>query len=79
MSDRNVTVGPCAVEILGSSAFQRIHISDDDWVNLWKIVGPSASRNLDRLPLWKVIVCAYFEGLHHGAGLTRGNYDPQCP
>lgn len=32
---------------------------------LWSIIGPSVELNLKRLPLWKVITMAYFEGGVH--------------
>lgn len=34
----------------------------------WSLVGPTAERNLDALPLWMVIAAAYLEGIGHGAG-----------
>ena len=33
--------------------------------SLWEIIGPSVELNLRKLPLWKVITMAYFEGSVH--------------
>lgn len=41
---------------------------------LWQIIGPSVARNVEACgwQMWKVIVCAYAEGLHHGSQLQLG-------
>lgn len=39
--------------------------------SLWEIIGPSVELNLRKLPLWKVITMAYFEGSVHAVQMME--------
>lgn len=39
--------------------------------SLWGIIGPSVELNLHKLPLWKVITMAYFEGSVHAVQMME--------
>ena len=38
---------------------------------LWSIIGPSVELNLRKLPLWKVVTMAYFEGSVHATQMME--------
>lgn len=79
MRDSMVNIGPVSVPGAPITDFSRIPGSRDTWAALWRIVGPSAQRNLARNPLWVVIAAAYYEGLHHGASLACDMAKPAEP
>jgi hypothetical protein len=70
MKDAMVNIGPVSVPGTPVTDFSKIPGSRETWAALWRIVGPSAQRNLARNPLWVVIAAAYYEGLQHGASLA---------
>ena len=70
MKDAMVNIGPVSVPGTPVTDFSKIPGSRETWAALWRIVGPSAQRNLARNPLWVVIAAAYYEGLQHGATLA---------
>jgi hypothetical protein len=60
------TIGPLGtLPIYPTSAWSRWphDLKMDD---VWRLCGPNVTRHLDRLPLWKVFCCVYYEGLVHG-------------
>ena len=64
--------GPRPISIVPISRFEKLSSKYLNGKNpnemleeLWEIIGPSAELNLKRLPLWKVIAMAYFEGCIH--------------
>jgi hypothetical protein len=63
--------------ILGSPHVPVVPFSDFDTIpskhleEVWSIVGPSVARNIENLPLWKVIAAAYCEGLLHGHAMGK--------
>lgn len=67
----NVALGPCAVPLVPVRDMSKFALTREQWHAVWRIIGPTAERNLARNPLWTVIACAYLEGLHHGASLQR--------
>jgi hypothetical protein len=69
--------GPAPIPIVPRSDFSKSRLTTEQCRDLWRIVGPSAAMNLDRAPLWKVIVMAYFEGLMHGAGIEAERHTIQ--
>ncbi len=44
---------------------------DETLKEMWDIIGPSVDLNLHKLPLWKVITMAYFEGVVHGSQMIE--------
>ena len=74
-----VNIGPVSVPGVPVSDFSKIPGSRERWAALWRIIGPSAQRNLERNPLWIVITAAYFEGLQHGASLAADMAKPAEP
>ncbi len=70
-----IAFGP-SVEIVPVTSFSRMALTDDQWADAWRIVGPSAARNMTGttkrgpLELWQVIAAAYLEGLHHGSSIV---------
>lgn len=83
--ERMVSIGPSAVPVVPMKHFTRNAVTKSDLASVWKIVGPSAQLNLERLPLWQVIAMAYVEGLNHGSGLQaeisrrdQANQEPQA-
>lgn len=66
--DKRISLGPCPVPLYTYSAFTRMPrgVMED----LWRLVGPTVERNIDR-PLWAQFCAAYYEGLNHGAGAER--------
>lgn len=70
-----IPFGP-SVEIVPVTDFSRMSLSAQQWADAWRIVGPSAAKNMTGnmkrgpLELWQVIAAAYLEGLHHGSELT---------
>lgn len=79
MKDAMVNIGPVSIPGVPVSDFSKIPGSRETWTALWRIVGPSAQRNLERNPLWVVIAAAYYEGLHHGASIARDMAKPIEP
>lgn len=73
--ERVASFGPCTIPNTGP--LDKLRLSREQLMNAWRLVGPSASRNIEKLPLWKVIVCAYVEGLHHGAEVTKEKMIPE--
>lgn len=75
-----IPFGP-RVDIVPVSDFSRMSLSDEQWAGAWRIVGPSAAKNMTGttkrgpLELWQVITAAYLEGLHHGAELVAQRTD----
>lgn len=69
MKDQFARIGPGPVPLVPISDFHRLKQADLEAA--WKIVGPSAQKNLETGPLWSVIAAAYLEGLEHGHGLEE--------
>jgi hypothetical protein len=42
-----------------------------DWEMLWRICGSTVEKHIQIMPMWKVFVAVYFEGLMHGAGVQK--------
>lgn len=68
MKTAMATIGPCVIDAVPIAHFSRVSAS---LKSAWKIVGPSAQRNLERSPVWAVIAAAYLEGLNHGSASVR--------
>ena len=72
--------GP-AINIVPVTYFSRMSLTDQQWADAWKLVGPSAEKNMTGttkrgpLELWQVIAAAYLEGLHHGHGMATVQTD----
>ena len=66
MKEKMATIGPRVVPVVPLPHFSK-GPSTNQLEEIWTLVGPSASENLSRLPLWQVIAMAYFEGVHHAA------------
>ena len=64
-------IGPCSIPLVPRGDFSKLRLSDSQLDIIWRIVGPSATINLARNPLWIVICMAYIEGLNHGHGLEE--------
>ncbi|MFM0432314.1 hypothetical protein PQQ75_25110 [Paraburkholderia aspalathi] len=79
MKDAMVNIGPVSVPGVPVTEFSKIPGSKEAWDGIWRIVGPSAQRNLARNPLWVVIAAAYYEGLQHGASLAFDMAKPAEP
>lgn len=69
--------GPRKIEQVPISHFQKRGGKefDEQLKQLWEIIGPSVQLNLDRLPLWKVICMAYFEGGVHAVQMMEEQRD----
>lgn len=64
---RFVSLGPKAVPSTSIGEFSKLNRPGSNQMleDLWEIIGPSVELNLRKLPLWKVITMAYFEGSVH--------------
>jgi hypothetical protein len=70
MSKRMASIGGCAIESVPLRNFSKFK-GDINFEDVWKLCGPSAERNLSKVPVWKVICAAYLEGLHHGSEILK--------
>ncbi len=75
MKKHFVVLGP-AIPVVPITDFSCLRLTEEQWAQVWEIVGPSAEKNLSGgrrgpLQLWQVICAAYLEGLQHGATLAR--------
>lgn len=67
----SVSLGP-PIPIVPRKDFSRIPLTREHAYMIWSIIGPSVEVNMQRdIPLWKIIVAAYCEGLDHGASIAR--------
>lgn len=65
-------IGP-AIPIVPFKDFTKGKFLKEHVVEMWTIIGPSISHNIDKMPLWQVVTMAYMEGLLHGYGIgTEG-------
>jgi len=62
-------IGRSAIPVVPITDFTKAKFTEEQFNEIWSIVGVSAEKNLNTCPLWKVICMAYIEGLNHGAGL----------
>ena len=74
--NRFVQIGPKAVPNAPISAFTKARKfngkpMDELLEEIWELVGPSFELNMRRLPLWKVVAMAYFEGALHAAQMME--------
>jgi hypothetical protein len=75
-----VRFGP-AIPVIPVGDFSKTALSDEQWAQLWSIVGPSVEKNMAQgfrhrqLELWQVIAAAYMEGLVHGYGIGQENHN----
>ena len=60
-------VGPKPIPVVPIGQFSKASgkTHNEMLEDLWEIIGPSVELNLRKLPLWKVITMAYFEGSIH--------------
>ena len=65
-----VKFGP-PIELVPITHFTKHRLTREQWNNAWRLCGPSAEKNMERLELWQVIASAYLEGLSHGADAAR--------
>lgn len=72
MNQRMASIGPVAVD---STPLDKARLTQAELEFIWSIVGQSAERNLGRLPLWKVIALAYYEGAAHAKATYK---KPDC-
>ncbi len=56
--------GPCTVDVIPNSQFSKFH--RHFLIDAWKMIGPSAEKNINKVPVWEVVASAYLEGLDHG-------------
>ena len=70
---RFVNMGPRPVPVVPIQQFTRAggKTHNEMLENLWEIIGPSVELNLRKLPLWKVITMAYFEGSVHAVQMME--------
>ena len=61
-----VHFGP-PIELVPITQFSKMRLTSEQWADAWRLCGPSAEKNMQRLELWQVIASAYLEGLSHGA------------
>lgn len=66
----HVQFGP-SIPIVPVTHFSKMRLTEQQWSDVWQIIGPSVNRNMDKVPTWKLIAAAYLEGLQHGAGLQK--------
>jgi hypothetical protein len=64
-------IGPCSIPLVPRGDFSKLRLTTEQLDTIWRIVGPSATINLAKNPLWIVICMAYIEGLNHGHGLEE--------
>lgn len=67
-----ITLGPAIpiVSFKDFSRFRDIGVTDEQFRDMWTIVGPSVDRNMSaHRPLWEIFTAAYLEGLIHGSSL----------
>lgn len=64
---RFARIGPITIESVPINKFEKRSGKNFNrqLEELWSIIGPSVELNMQRLPLWKVIAMAYFEGSVH--------------
>ena len=70
--NHNVSVGPLPVPIYPIQAFSPTPpgVKSEE---VWRLIGPCVEYNIRKVPLWKVFVAVYIEGLQHGAALADGS------
>lgn len=71
-SDRHfVAFGP-NIPVVRVSDFSKMTLTQEQWKDVWRIVGPSVERNMQKcIPHWMLIAAAYLEGVHHGSELAK--------
>lgn len=70
---RFVNMGPRPVPVVPIGQFTKAggKTHNEMLESLWEIIGPSVELNLRKLPLWKVITMAYFEGSVHAVQMME--------
>ena len=70
---RFARIGPITIEPVPINKFEKRSGKDfnHQLEELWSIIGPSVELNMQRLPLWKVIAMAYFEGAIHATQMLK--------
>lgn len=70
---RFANVGPRPIPVVPIGNFTKAggKTHNEMLESLWEIIGPSVELNLRKLPLWKVITMAYFEGSVHAVQMME--------
>lgn len=70
---RFVSMGPRPIPVVPIQNFTKAggKTHNEMLESLWEIIGPSVELNLRKLPLWKVITMAYFEGSVHAVQMME--------
>ena len=70
---RFANIGPKPIPVVPIQKFNRVRnkARHEKLEELWEIIGPSAELNMRKLPMWKVITMAYFEGCVHGSQMAE--------
>ncbi|MBZ5761529.1 hypothetical protein LAV84_18565 [Rhizobium sp. VS19-DR104.2] len=69
----HITFGP-DIPLVRAKDFSVMSLTREQWEDVWKVVGPSVEKNMQKcVPHWMLIAAAYLEGIHHGSELAKEN------